>query len=344
MKNLKRHMITTLLILVALSLAACDGVSGGVSIDELTAAFDSAETGSGDQQAFSGSHGKEDLASASSSGSPDVSASSPVDGLKLKGMIEAVTESTITLNGEALNVATVEDLTTLFQAGTSYEIEYRLNEDGTISLLDFHLEDSSSDDYLKFKGMVEAVTENTVSFGGETYIVDNLENLGTVFEVGAFYEIEYRINENDTISLIDFHLEDSSSDDYLKFKGMIEAVTENTVSFGGETYIVDNLENLAAIFEVGAFYEIEYRLNENDTISLIDFHLEDSSMDDDDDMDDNMDDSMDDDDSDDDDMDDGMDDDDSYDDSSSHNNDSNNSNDNNSSNNNNDDDDENDND
>lgn len=213
MKNLKRHMITTLLILVALSLAACDGVSGGVSIDELTAAFDSAETGSGDQQAFSGSHGKEDLASASSSGSPDVSASSPIDGLKLKGMIEAVTESTITLNGEALNVATVEDLTTLFQAGTSYEIEYRLNEDGTISLLDFHLEDSSSDDYLKFKGMVEAVTENTVSFGGETYIVDNLENLGTVFEVGAFYEIEYRLNENDTISLIDFHLEDSSMDD-----------------------------------------------------------------------------------------------------------------------------------
>lgn len=214
MKFKTRYLITAVMILVALSLAACDGVSGGVSISELTAGLESSSADNPETNSQAFDRSKNELASISDAGSTDFSGTSLADKVKFYGVVEDVTENTISFNGETFTVDTTQDLTALFQAGAHFEIEYRLNADGSITLLDFHLDDNgSSDDYLKFYGIVEDVTENTITFNGEPFTVDTSEDLTTLFEIGAFYEIKYVMNANGTISIIDFHLEDDGMGD-----------------------------------------------------------------------------------------------------------------------------------
>ena len=65
--------------------------------------------------------------------------------VEFEGMVEQVEPTSITLNGEPFDVTTDVDLTTLFVAGEYYEIKYIFNEDGTITIVEFHPEDDSQD-------------------------------------------------------------------------------------------------------------------------------------------------------------------------------------------------------
>jgi hypothetical protein len=238
--------------------------------------------------------------------------------LKFKGTVEAVTADTITINGQTFTVVTQDDLTTLFTPGSVFEIEFRQNQDGTISIFEFHPEDGSSDYDVEFKGMVEAVTPDTITIGGETFLVATLEDLTTLFTNDQFYEIKYIFNEDGSITIVSSHSEDGdddmSDDSETEFKGMVEAVTPDTITIDGETFLVATLEDLTTLFTTGQLYEIEYTSNEDGTITIVDFHpededddlsdddwdeIDDSDDDDDDDDDDNSDDNNDDDDDDD---------------------------------------------
>jgi hypothetical protein len=196
----------TILLIAALSLAACDA-TGAISIEDLTGATigkaaESAITSPSDQTPDSSGSSMED--------------NSPSVNFKLTGMVEAVTANSITINGVTFSVDTTEDLTNYFEVGKAYEIEYTLNADDSISLVSFSLdsmngsEDDSSEDDYKFYGMLEAVTENTLTFNGETFTVDTTEDLTTLFTAGEYYEIEYTMNADGTITLKSYSLDDSS--------------------------------------------------------------------------------------------------------------------------------------
>ena len=65
---------------------------------------------------------------------------------EVKTLVTEGAANTITINGQTFTVDALDDLTTLMTAGQTYEIEYVLNADGTITILSFHSEDDMSDD------------------------------------------------------------------------------------------------------------------------------------------------------------------------------------------------------
>ena len=274
MKNI-RILTITLFALLTIILAACDGV---IPADlEL------------DLQASGQSRGVEDTnyksASLDSNGSFDDSSSSSNE-VRFKGMVGAVTANTITLNGVTFSVDTQEDLTTLFTAGSVFEIEYRLGQDGTITITQFHPEDGSSDYDVEFKGLVEAVTANTLTLNSQEFSVATGEDLTALFAAGQPYEIKYIINEDGTITIVDFHSEDGlsgtedESDDYdVEFKGMVENVTANTLTLNSQELNVTTDQDLSALFVAGQLYEIKYIFNEDGSITIVDFHSEDEDDD-----------------------------------------------------------------
>lgn len=208
MKKTKMILFSVMIVLLATSLVACDAVA----LEDLQQFQVEGE--------FEGNSNKGQGESSNNNSLDDNSSDDLNDDssgeLKFKGVVEDVTLDTITFAGETFSVATTEDLTTLFTAGNMFEIEYILNEDGSITIFQFGLEDSLGDDSsgeLKFKGMVEGVTENTITLGGEIFTVATDEDLMTLFVPGDFYEIEYKLNDDGTITIYEFGLEDSFGDD-----------------------------------------------------------------------------------------------------------------------------------
>jgi len=218
LKHNTRILIFTIVILTALSLAACDA-TGAVSIEELTGV-----TSSNTTLADTSSTSRKVSAMSSDTGIDQVAMndSSPKANLKLRGLVDDVTANSLTVNGATFTVNTTEDLTAYFESGMAYQLEYTVNEDNSISLVSFSQDDmnSSSDDdsytedEYEFYGMLEDVTENTLTFNGETFQVNTTEDLTTLFTAGEFYEIEYYLNADGTITIKSYSLEDNSDDSY----------------------------------------------------------------------------------------------------------------------------------
>lgn len=211
MKTKKLILTITVLSIAVLALAACDA-TGAVPLSDLVG--ENATNNSTNDQT------SEDAALKSASKMEDSQDASPTeepnDSIKLTGMVEAVTENSITINGTTFVVNSPVDLTTLFEVGMAYQFEYYLNTDGSITVDSFSLDDGTSDDMmdgeeLKFQGMLEDVTETTLTFDGVTYTVDTQEDLTMLFVAGQMYEIEYYLNADGSITLKDFSLEDMSS-------------------------------------------------------------------------------------------------------------------------------------
>lgn len=211
MKHKPRILMFAILVIAALSLAACDA-TGAISIEDLTGATGGAAAKA--EESLTNSTANQSLDTSSSS--MEDSSSSPSVDFKLTGMVEAVTANSITINGVTFTVDTTEDLTTYFEAGMAYEIEYTVNPDDSISLVSFSLDsmsgsgDSYSEDDYEFYGMLEDVTANTLTFNGETYTVDTTEDLTTLFTPGESYEIEYYLNADGTITLKSYSMDDGS--------------------------------------------------------------------------------------------------------------------------------------
>jgi hypothetical protein len=209
MKKVKIYMTVTFLALFALTIAACDGV---------------APTNLGlDLQGSGQSHSAEDnnysntslVKSRSTDGGSGDSTSSSREGQKFSGSIDAVTANTITLNGVTFTVDTQQDLTTLFSPGTTFTIEYRQSQDGTITIDQFQSEDDQGEDNyydVEFEGMIEQVEPTSITLNGEPFEVTTDVDLTTLFVAGEYYEIKYVFNENGTITIVDFHPEDDSQD------------------------------------------------------------------------------------------------------------------------------------
>jgi len=209
MKKVKIYMTVTFLALFALTIAACDGV---------------APTNLGlDLQTSGQSHSAEDnnysntslVKSSSATGGSVENTSSSREGQKFSGSIDAVTANTITLNGVTFTVDTQQDLTTLFSPGTTFTIEYRQSQDGTITIDQFQSEDDQGEDNyydVEFEGMVEQVEPTSITLNGETFEVTTDVDLTTLFVAGEYYEIKYVFNEDGTITIVDFHPEDDSQD------------------------------------------------------------------------------------------------------------------------------------
>jgi len=197
----------------------------------------------------------------------------------------------------ACDAVSLEDLEQ-FQGGSEGEVNKAAGENSNNDSMDDNSSDDLNDDSsgeLKFKGVVEDVTLDTITFAGETFTVATTEDLTTLFTAGNMFQIEYMLNADGTITISQFGPEDSLDDDSsgeLKFKGMVEDVTANTITIGGETFTVVTEDDLTTLFTAGDFYEIEYKLNDDGTITIYQAGLEDSFGDDS--MDDSGDDSMDD--------------------------------------------------
>ncbi|MBN2044124.1 MAG: hypothetical protein JW757_03810 [Anaerolineales bacterium] len=210
MKNKKILSLLVIILTGTLALTACDGTlpegldiaqfTGGSSIPSQDIDSDLAKDSSRDVNSSRIEHGQ---------------------GLKIKGEVSELTANTITINGETFTVMSDQDLAALFTLGGVFEIEYYLNADGTITLKEYQLEDDMDDDSsesehgeeIEFEGIVAAVTANTITMDDVTYTVVTDEDLTTLFIAGEYYEIEYYLNTDNTITLKEYHLEDDMADD-----------------------------------------------------------------------------------------------------------------------------------
>jgi len=264
MKNIKNYFVISLFALLMLSVTACAEIP--VEAMGSDSQLNSHARSAADTQ-YTGSSSSSLVDARSADQSSSVS-------LKYRGTVDAVTVNTLTLNGQTFSVATTQDLTTLFTQGSTFEIEFRQNRDGTISIDQFHAWDGSVDYDVEFKGIIDAVTADTITLNGTTYTVVTTEDLTTLFASGEVYEVKYLTNADGTITIVAFH---SEGDDYdVEFKGMVDAVTADTITLNGETFTVATTEDLTTLFTAGEFYEIKYLLNSDGTITIIEFHFEDS--------------------------------------------------------------------
>lgn len=267
MKNIKIYLAISLLAVLMLSLSACAEIpaeASGVNRDASSYARAAKDT------SYTESNANNLVDSQTGNNSTQVA-------LKYRGTVDAVTATTLTLSGQTFSVATTQDLTTLFTPGTAFEIQFRQNQDGSISIDQFKSWDGSVEYDVEFKGLVDSVTAGTITLNGETFTVANTEDLTTLFTPGEVYEIKYLFNTDGTISIIAFHSEgeDDENNEYdVEFKGMVEAVTPDTITLNGETFTVANTEDLTTLFTQGEVYEIKYLFNADGTISIVAFHSE----------------------------------------------------------------------
>ena len=232
MKMSRNYTPLIALLILILLMTACNA-DGSVSIDSLTGIQAQSSSPGSDKQIkvpneTVAGQTADDIAEFSSSNfdarsSSKLNADSPEDSdsseLHLYCEITAVTETTFTACDMTYEVDTTDDLTTMFTIGEFYEIEYILNENGTITIVKFELEDSSDDDLddedeeLHLYCEITEVTEYTFTACGETYEVDTADDLTTLFITGEFYEIEYLLNEDGTITILKYEHEDDMGDD-----------------------------------------------------------------------------------------------------------------------------------
>ncbi len=229
--NRLKISLTVIIAILALSLAACDATTAA---GENAFMINPDSYGQTDLTATTGRDSSKlsDAANAAA-GEAESHDGSRTGEQKFTGEVTVLSEDTISFNGETYTVETQEDLTTIFSAGSQYEIEYSLNEDGTIILVSAKMDDGmhtasddSSDVYddsntseLEFKGQVEAVSTDTITMDGMIYTVVTDQDLTQLIAAGGMYEIEYTLNDDGTISIHDIQQEDdlnsggSSSDD-----------------------------------------------------------------------------------------------------------------------------------
>lgn len=279
MKYIKINLAISLLAILMLSLAACAEISAG------------AAGVSGESSSYARAAQDTKFTGPNALNGADSNSSHVV--LKYKGTVDAVTVNTLTLNGQTFSVATTDDLTTLFTPGSTFEIELRQNGDGTISIDRFMAVDDSGEYDVEFKGLVDTVTPNTITLNGETLTAATTDDLTALFTPGEVYEIKYLFNADGTISIVAFHSEGDNYD--VEFKGLVEAVTADTLTLNGETFTVATTNDLTALFTPGEMYEIKYLFNADGTITIVDFHFEDGDDLNDDSSDDDWDNSSDDD-------------------------------------------------
>lgn len=228
-----KKFFTVLIALAALTfvLSACDGVtledlqsSNRLNSDSLNVNLKSDDSSRDaeeeDDNSLSDDPSADSQSSSMSSGSmqDDSMNGSKSSELKVKGEVTAVTANSITIGGITYTFDTTEDLTTLFSMGDFIEVEYLINEDGSITLYEFEFEDSMDDDsmddpYTEVKAFITEVTANTITINDQTFTVDTLEDLALLFTAGQIYEIEYILNADGTVTLLSFELEDDMDDD-----------------------------------------------------------------------------------------------------------------------------------
>jgi len=234
MKNYKLFPLMIALLALTLILSACDGMTledlqslNGVS----NSSFDVNLKSSGALRNTDDSNLKSGNSVAQSAGSmtsestssDNMSADSIDDSslntLKVKGEVTAVTANSLTIGGVTYTFDTTEDLTTLFSIGDFIEVDYIINDDGSMTLYEFQFEDSMDDDsmdspYVEVKAYITEVTANTITVNGQTFTVDTTEDLTTLLTAGELYQIKYILNTDGTITLLSFKLQ-SSMDDFM---------------------------------------------------------------------------------------------------------------------------------
>lgn len=142
MKNKKLFTLLVIVVLSTLALTACDGtIPEGLNLEEYLLDSTSLNDDSDDDSNAvlnDNLNNNED--------GPDENSSDDDNNIEIKAEVTEVTANTISFNNETFTVETSEDLTTLFTSGDYIEIKYLVNEDGSITILEFELEDGIDDD------------------------------------------------------------------------------------------------------------------------------------------------------------------------------------------------------
>ena len=126
--------------------------------------------------------------------------------LEVKGAIEALTATSITVNGLAIQITSetefdgIADLAALL-LGDYVEVEYRITEEGEAVATRIERRDEDElDDLFEIEGFITAVTENSITVNGITFALTGDTEIGDDLDaeglsIGSRVEIHYRIAE-----------------------------------------------------------------------------------------------------------------------------------------------------
>jgi hypothetical protein len=185
-------------------------------------------------------------------------------GPKLKGEIEAIGATSITVDGQTF---IVNDATSFrikgdrnvdaaeFEVGDEVQVTSFTNTEGDKVALEIKLKKDKGggngdddDDEQEVTGVIEALTDASITVGGETFtfsedtlflLLDKTEGTLDDFAVGDTVELKARLIADEWV-VVRLKLEEEGDEvDERELTGAIEAISASSVTLGGEAFVID---------------------------------------------------------------------------------------------------------
>jgi hypothetical protein len=212
-------------------------------------------------------------------------------GPKLKGDIEAISDTSITVDGQTFVITDATKFRSRgnsgaaadFEVGDEVQVTSFTNNLGEqvaveIKLKKNHSGGGEDDDEIEIEGEIEALTDTTITVGGQTFTLSantlffiNGGEIGTIddFEVGDNVELK-AVLIGDVWTVLRLKLEDDDDDDdEMEVTGEITALSDTSITVNGQTFTLNaetgfflsgNDPGVLADFEVGDTVELKAEL------------------------------------------------------------------------------------
>ncbi|MFQ5631784.1 MAG: DUF5666 domain-containing protein, partial [bacterium] len=224
--------------------------------------------------------------------------------LELKGFVEEITDSTITIAGKTFSVDSLakildrDKLPLLFsqlQVGTFVEVKGKFRADGLLWVVRIKIKNASGTE-VELKGVVEALSQTEITVKGMVFSLDsatvfldhsrNPSDISTL-QVGQFVEVKARRQPDGSLRAVRIKLEDDHENE-VELKGAIVSITGNSITLFNVTFVIDStteiLDNLKnpitlADLQVGMIVEAKGKLGANGTVLAKRIKIEDHAND-----------------------------------------------------------------
>ncbi|MFQ5628114.1 MAG: DUF5666 domain-containing protein, partial [bacterium] len=224
--------------------------------------------------------------------------------IELKGFIEEITDSTITIGGKTFSIdslVTILDndklpmLLSQLRVGMFVEVKAKFRADGRLRVVRIKIKNAPGME-VELKGIVEAISQTEITVKGLTFALDS----ATVFldhsrqpsdlanlHLGQFVEIKGRRLPNGSLVAVRIKLEDEHENE-IELSGAIVAITSNSITLFNMTFavdstteILDNFKRLITLadLQVGMIVEVKGRLDANGKVTARRIKIEDHAND-----------------------------------------------------------------
>ncbi len=206
----------------------------------------------------------------------------PGEEVEFRGVIMSQNGNLWVINGVTV---TVDENTRIDEehgqavVGALVDVEAIRQEDGSLWAKEIEVKRSSDNEeeqnYVEFKGTIEAKSDTVWSIGGREVMVDAntvIDEREGPADIGAYVEVKAMQNSDGTLYALRIKVESDGNDQEMpevRWEGALEAMNGNVWTVAGRTVMVDARTRLITEYgpmEVGAYVEVKARQQADGTL------------------------------------------------------------------------------